>query len=841
MLKLSTKSVGTRILMLIIGIVTLAFIVLGLIGGLAFRNLAHGFLAIVESQNQEFAEMLNRNSERSRKRFIEMFEENARIKGETLIARDSLNLKNPFLENSYTQVREALQNSFNFDSSMILASFVVIEGDQIKAWQYLDRDHKEGLSLPIVYDSSREVWVSNVQGQPVLVYDPGMENLRTLEKSTIRKVQVLVGSGDSRRTVAAYEAIVPISESVPELIPERLQQGETIAYLRYLISLEMMDQTISSEEREMQAMLDEQRKITQSTLTTTLAETNRRVARLALILISAVVLVIMLAFAISLWVSRRIAQPIETLSHAANKIAQGNYDQAVQIQSDDEIGRLGQSFETMRVQVKTFTEKLQVLVEERTARLHEALNTVTCQSQKIREIMEQIDQGILTIDVQQKIESDYSQHLQNLYPGAGLDLTGVSIVDLIFEGTPCRGEDIQKLRESLAACLGEDALNWELNCDHLPRQLQYGSGSSLKTYELRWNPIVEGQIIQRFLLTIRDRSKELALEDQVRVATQRSNRLTLALSDLVAVRSDAVGAMLRDSHAALLEIEACQSNEDDHRRNYVRLHTMKGAARSLGLKALAQAIHEAEIFLQKLFRFESFDSEGFEKSVAVVREELDFLRDVAGRILKIKVDGQEPELRNLFEMLAEDMREAGKLCSERHVEFGGVVVEDRVMQWNPRFLADVVQASRHALTNSLDHGYFKPIQEGRMASSEKVFFRIAARREDGHVILIFEDEGFGFDRRAIRALAERHGVDLKSDHDYLKVLLREGLSTVQEVTQLSGRGAGLSAIQSFAREWGGTITLMDNDPRGSRIVVTLPEDSALSEASLRLKKDPVSA
>jgi two-component system chemotaxis sensor kinase CheA len=84
-------------------------------------------------------------------------------------------------------------------------------------------------------------------------------------------------------------------------------------------------------------------------------------------------------------------------------------------------------------------------------------------------------------------------------------------------------------------------------------------------------------------------------------------------------------------------------------------------------------------------------------------------------------------------------------------------------------------------------------------------------------------------------------VDLKSDHDYLKVLLREGLSTVQEVTQLSGRGAGLSAIQSFAREWGGTITLMDNDPRGSRIVVTLPEDSALSEASLRLKKDPVSA
>jgi HAMP domain-containing protein/HPt (histidine-containing phosphotransfer) domain-containing protein len=827
--------------MLIIGIVTVAFIVLGLIGGLAFRNLAQGFLAIVKAQNQEFAAMLNRNSERSRNRFIQMFEENARIKGETLIARDSLNLKNPFLENSYTQVREALQNSFNFDSSMILASFIVIEGDQIKAWQYLDREHKDGLSLPIVYDSSREIWVSSFQGEPVTVYDPGMENLRKLEKPTIRKVQVSVGSGESRRNVAAYEAIVPICESVPELIPERLQQGEAIAYLRYLISLEMMDQTIAMEESEMQKMLEEQNTITADTLQKTLNDTNSRIAQLALILISAVVLVIVVAFALSLWVSRRIAQPIEQLSRAAKKIAQGNYDQIVQMESEDEIGRLGRSFESMRVQVKTFTEKLQVLVEERTARLHEALETVTTQSQKIREIMEQIDQGILTLDTQLRIEKDYSHHLSKLYPSAGENLEGVAILDLIFQGTDHSGEDIQKVRESLAACLGEEEINWDLNSDHLPLQLQYGSGGGRKTYELRWNPIVAGQTIIRVLLTIRDRSKELALEDQIRVATQRSQRLTQALSELVTVRADAVGAMLRDSHRALLDIEASRDDEMEHRKNYIRLHTMKGAARSLGLKALAQGIHEAEIFLQRLFRFESFDAESFENSLVVIREELDFLRDVAGRILKIKVDGQEQESRNLFEMLAEEMREACKLCSERHVEFGGIVVEDRVIHWNPRFLVDVVQATRHALTNSLDHGYFKPIQAGRLASTEKVVFRLRAYREAGQVVIVFEDEGFGFDHKAVRSLAEHHGLDLKKDPNYLNVLLREGLSTADEVTQLSGRGAGLAAVQTFAEEWGGRITLADNEPRGSRIIVTLPEDSALCGTSLMLQKDPVSA
>lgn len=827
--------------MLIIGIVTAAFVSLGLIGGLAFRNLAQGFLAIVEAQNQEFAAMLNRNSERSRNRFVQMFEENARAKGETLIARDSLNLKNPFLENSYTQVRETLQNSFHFDASMILASFIVIEGDQIKAWQYLDREHKDGLSLPIVYDSSREIWVSSLQGEPITVYDPGMEKLRTLEKPTIRKVQVSVGSGSGRRTIAAYEAIVPISESVPEFIPERLKQGEAIAYLRYLISLEMMDQAIAMEESEMQKMLAEQSTITESTLQKTLSDTNSRIAQLVLILSSAVILVILVAFALSLWVSRRIAQPIEQLSRAAKKIAQGDYDQAVQIESEDEIGRLGRSFETMRVQVKTFTDKLQVLVEERTARLHEALETVTSQSQKIREIMEQIDQGILTLDTQLRIEKDYSHHLLKLFPSAGEDLAGTPILELIFQDTGHSGEDIQKARESLAACLGEEAINWDLNSDHLPLQLQYAWGGSTKTYELRWNPIIEGRTIIRVLLTIRDRSKELALEDQVRVATQRSQRLTQALTDLVAVRSDAVGAMLRDSNRALQDIEASQSDEIEHRKNYIRLHTMKGAARSLGLKALAQAIHEAEIFLQRLFRYESFDSESFAKSLDVIRDELDFLRDVAGRILKIKIDGQEQESRNLFEMLAEEMREAFKLCSERHVDFGGIVVEDRVIQWNPRFLVDAVQAARHALTNSLDHGYFKPIQAGRLASTEKVIFRLRAYREAGQVVIVFEDEGYGFDHKAVRTLAENHGLDLQVDPNYLNVLLREGLSTANEVTQLSGRGAGLAAIQTFAEEWGGSITLADNEPRGSRIIVTLPDAAILCRTSLMLQKDPVSA
>ncbi len=838
----SSQSIGTRILLLVIGIVSLAFVTVACIGGLAFNNLTDGFLSIVNDQNQQFAQMLNRNSERATNRFVDIFEENARTKGETLIARDSLNLKNPFLDNSFTQVREALQNSFNFDSSMLLASFVVMEGDQIKAWQYLDRDHKEGLGLPIVYDSAQQSWIASFQGQRVTVPDPGMENLRTLERATIRKIEFIIGSGVNQHKVAAYEAIMPISEGPTDHIDQRLKDGETIAYLRYLISLELMDQAISSEESAMQETKEEQRKITEHTLDKTQHDITHRIRSLALVLVLTAIGVLCLAFMISLWLSRRIAQPIKELSLAADKIALGHYNQRIDINATDEIGRLGKSFETMRVQVKTFTENLQVLVDEKTVRLHDALQTVTSQSQKIREIMQRIDQGILTIGPQQEIEEEYSQHLRNLYPISGPSMAGRSVIDLIFRDSIASNEEINMCAQSLACCLGGDPLNWDMNAESFPRQIKYVDDCGEKTFELSWNPIIESGIIQRFLLTIRDKTKELILEEQLKDAAQASSRFIQSLTELVSAPSDALAAMLRDSHAALKEIEQSQDSPSlEHKRNYIRLHTMKGAARSLSLKQLALAIHDAEVFLQQLVSHGEYDGQGFAAAVSRIRDELDFNRDIAFRVLKIKIDDFGDESQTLFEMLSNEVRVVRHLCQQHHVKLGGLVIEDRVLDWNPRLLIDAVEATRHALTNSLDHGYFKPIEEGKMPADQQVFLKVSAFCDNGEINLVFQDEGLGFDKVAIRQLAKRQGISWASDDELINIMLLEGLTTAKEVTHLSGRGAGLSAIQTFAREWYGRLQLLENQPRGTKIIVSVPETKAFTSDFSDARKDPTSA
>lgn len=56
--------------------------------------------------------------------------------------------------------------------------------------------------------------------------------------------------------------------------------------------------------------------------------------------------------------NRLVFKPLEILERKAEEIAKGNVDEPIEIQSDDEIGKLAQSFERMRVSIKKVMDLL---------------------------------------------------------------------------------------------------------------------------------------------------------------------------------------------------------------------------------------------------------------------------------------------------------------------------------------------------------------------------------------------------------------------------------------------------------------------------------------------------
>jgi signal transduction histidine kinase len=101
-----------------------------------------------------------------------------------------------------------------------------------------------------------------------------------------------------------------------------------------------------------------------------LAQADRFLRRM--VVIGLVLLAIGVA---SAWVlSRRITQPLHSLTEAASAIAGGDYSRLVEVRTHDEVGALASAFNTMVVRVRDSEHDLEQKVQRRTAQL-EAANT----------------------------------------------------------------------------------------------------------------------------------------------------------------------------------------------------------------------------------------------------------------------------------------------------------------------------------------------------------------------------------------------------------------------------------------------------------------------------------
>ena len=92
------------------------------------------------------------------------------------------------------------------------------------------------------------------------------------------------------------------------------------------------------------------------------------------------------------------------------------------------------------------------------------------------------------------------------------------------------------------------------------------------------------------------------------------------------------------------------------------------------------------------------------------------------------------------------------------------------------------------------------------------------------------DDGRGLNLRRLREIAAdtSGGSPGQSDLDVAQSIFQSGLSTAEKVTEISGRGVGMDAIQTFLeeREGGAHIELLGGqsgaDYRPCRVVFELP-------------------
>lgn len=134
----------------------------------------------------------------------------------------------------------------------------------------------------------------------------------------------------------------------------------------------------------------------------------------------------------------------------------------------------------------------------------------------------------------------------------------------------------------------------------------------------------------------------------------------------------------------------------------------------------------------------------------------------------------------------------------------------------------------HALRNALSHGIEPPAQRRAAGKEETGEVRLHVE-VDGHFLhLTLRDDGRGVDVARVRQKAVQAGLVTSSEAAQLShaasidLIFNSGLSTAQEVTNVSGRGMGLSVVRERVAAFQGTTRMVSPPGAGSTLEIRVP-------------------
>lgn len=134
----------------------------------------------------------------------------------------------------------------------------------------------------------------------------------------------------------------------------------------------------------------------------------------------------------------------------------------------------------------------------------------------------------------------------------------------------------------------------------------------------------------------------------------------------------------------------------------------------------------------------------------------------------------------------------------------------------------------HLLRNAVDHGIEMPDQRLLAGKPAEGLIRLRASHQAGLLVLELSDDGNGVDLERLRGtIVDRHLSTLDtalnlSEEELLTFLFLPGFSLRDTVTEVSGRGVGLDAVQHMVRQLRGAVVLEQSAGQGSRFHLEVP-------------------
>ena len=651
--------------------------------------------------------------------------------------------------------------------------------------------------------------------------------------------------------------------AIDESVQSKLSGNVAVAEANYYANVVVL-------QRELQQIVDTLRVEKTRSKDSAITALNENLSKTAtgVSIVSIITIIVLTSFGILLY--RQIINPIHQMQEMTSEIANTqDFTRQIPVQRMDEIGKSINAFNMM---INKIQENSALLKQKTT---------------DIQTMLQNMPQGILTISNGNKVHPEYSAYLETIFERS--DIVDHDVMDLVFSNTNLGSDALSQVEAATGACIGEDVMNFEFNKHLLVGEIEKKMPDGrIKILDLSWSPITnDANNTVRLMLCVRDVTelRKLAAE-----ANKQKRELEI-IGEILSITQEKFHEFITSSLQFIDENELLIRENPEHNSEVItklfrNMHTIKGNARTYALRHLTNIVHEAEqpyvelrkprpeiawdqtVLMNALFsvkdalehyarinevslgrkgpgrrggieHFLMVDKNQIQETISRLEKantgnlhELLAVHDAVRKTLRLLGTERIVEtLEGIFDSLPSLANELGKLPPIIHILDNGYVIHTQAS-------GTIKNVFMHLLRNALDHGLETP--EERLEHNKPAAGTILLQMDvqEGMLHIKISDDGRGLALARIRKIAiEKELIrsdELIGDEEAANLIFRAGFTTAENVTEVSGRGVGMDAVQNFVKRENGIIKinftdhLIGADFRQFEMIVSLPE--SLSES-----------
>lgn len=198
------------------------------------------------------------------------------------------------------------------------------------------------------------------------------------------------------------------------------------------------------------------------------------------------------------------------------------------------------------------------------------------------------------------------------------------------------------------------------------------------------------------------------------------------------------------------------------------------------------------------------------------------LRKSIGELENISMSMRMTPIKSLLRRMEKTIRSYLETNLEKDIK---VEIEGEDIEIDKKIIDSLAEPLIHLTRNAMDHGIETKQERIKLGKDPQAIIKLSIQLVANEAIITVNDNGKGIDENNILKSAIKKGLNVsnvQTKEDIINLIFLPGFSTVENVSDVSGRGIGMDAVKTYVESLGGYLSIKTEVNKGTKFSLKLP-------------------